>query len=73
MIKSERTLEELINQFDFSEPKKDETPRRMAVTIWLTPDYHKKYEALQTRHKKKFCRLIKELTEMVIDKKLEAS
>jgi hypothetical protein len=67
MQEKPESFDELFNSFDFTQRKDVDEPRRKGITIWVDPEYHGRYEAVQQRRNKKFSRLLKALIQMAID------
>lgn len=69
MIEKKADLDSIFKSFE-TELTNLENPslQRKSITIWVPEEYKAKYDMLQDRSKRKFCKLIQELLKISIDK-----
>lgn len=64
-----KSLDAILDGFEPETPAARETVKSGApVTIWLSAEYKEKYDRIQERSRKRFCKKVRELIQAAIDR-----
>lgn len=70
-MKTEPTIDDILNAFDSAEDEDEKIRNGRTLTIWVSPETKKKYDAIQRRSGRRFSKILKQVIELSIDRKFD--